>query len=300
MAPNSVLLVLCLLGCGALAVPKTGRLGANADPELHNPEEYVVKPTYDEDVDQDTIVNDFEEGRNRVYFQAATSVSPFPSDIPSAPLACGWKRIGYLDMTDPTQQCFDAWKKYSSPRAACGRKSASGGCDSVLLPASGYSYQTVCGRFRGYQVGTPDGFDGKGRGIEGPYVDGISLTYGAAGARNHVFTYAVGWSETSSAPNPCPCATGPAPPAFVGSNYHCESGNPGPTYSYGIMYSQDPLWDGQQCGGGEGSCCSTQNLAWFCTQLSAPVSSDLEVRICMDEDIGNEDVAIEYLEVYVK
>ena len=86
----------------------------------------------------------------------------------------------------------------------------------------------------------------------------------------------------------------------MGTNYHCESGNPGPTYSLGSMYSQDPLWDGQQCGGTEGPCCSDPNLAWFCTQLAAPISSDVEVRICMDEAYSNEDVAIEFLEVFVK
>ena len=229
--------------------------------------------------------------------QAVTPVASFPTDVLTN--LSEWKRIGYLDMTDTSQQCFDAWKTYNSPRRSCGRKGQAGGCDSVLLPASGYYYSTVCGSFRGYQIGTPDGFCNYNRvSIEGPYVDGISLTYGPAGARKHLFTYAAGWSELKTKFNPCPCAGGPTAPAFVGTSYHCESGNPGPSYSYGIMYSEDPLWDGQQCGGDEGSCCSEPT--YFCTQLPARISSDIEVRICLDEAYNNEDVAIDFLQVYVK
>ena len=288
----STLLAVCFLGT-ALAVPKCGHQVASqpvsapleaADSNLRYPEDETCAEEASNDLaDVDQVIPDSTKG------QAVTPVALFPS--------AEWKRIGYLDMTKASQQCFDAWTIYNSPRRSCGRKGQAGGCDSVLLSASGYNYSTVCGRFRGYQIGTPDGFR-NGKSIEGPYVDGISLTYGPAGARKHLFTYAAGWSELKTKYNPCPCAGGPKAPTFVGTSYHCESGNPGPSYSYGIMYSEDPLWDGQQCGGDEGSCCSEPT--YFCTQLPARISSDIEVRICLDSPYDNEDVAIDYLEVFVK
>ena len=65
------------------------------------------------------------------------------------------------------------------------------------------------------------------------YVDGVSVTYGDL--RKHIWTFASGISETIVAAFPtrsCPCTlngTGiqpQQPPAFVGDNYFCESGNP--------------------------------------------------------------------------
>ena len=232
----------------------------------------------------------------------ASPLSPgaqFPGNAP--PPGINWKRVGYLDMTDPTQQCFSAWKKYTHPRAACGKTTDGGGCNGVVFSTSGASYQTVCGRLRAYQVASPDGFDeiiGLGRSINDPYVDGISISYLSGSVRNHIFTYAASWSE-SNPPHVCPCAGGSGPPSFVGGNYYCESGNPNSTYTNNNLYYADPLWDGQQCGGLEGACCNPSNLAWFCNTFPAPVTGDLEVRICTDQNLADEDVPIEYLELYI-
>ena len=75
-----------------------------------------------------------------------------------------------------------------------------------------------------------------------------------------MYTYAAGISENITNVNltqgMCPCANRTGPPAFVGSDYYCESGNP---YSYNVLeflYYADILWDGQQCGGLEGTCCN--------------------------------------------
>ena len=84
-----------------------------------------------------------------------SSNTPFPPDVPS--FTTNWKKVGYLDMSDPTQQCPLSWTKISSPRASCGKKTGSS-CNSLAIGTSGTSYETVCGMFRGYQVGSPDGF----------------------------------------------------------------------------------------------------------------------------------------------
>ena len=228
----------------------------------------------------------------------ASSTSPF---LPRTP-GQEWKLVGYLDMTDPTQQCPDSWQTFTSPRSSCGKKS-SGPCDSLNVTTSGASYQTVCGRFRGYQIGSPDAFrkwnDTINRDIETYYVDGVAVTYGSPGNRHHVYTYANGFDETSVLSS-CPCAGGTAPPLFVGSDYYCESGNPGPGFVPERFYTSDVLWDRQQCGGNETTCCNPPNLPWFCKTFPNPISEDLEVRICIDEVLSNENVAIESFELYIQ
>ena len=107
---------------------------------------------------------------------------------------CQWVMVGYLNMTDPTQQCPYPWQNVTSPVASC-EKSASVLCDSVSISTSGANYQMVCGRFLGYQVGTPDGFASCCGRLETHYVDGISITYGPPGRRQHVYTYACRWVE---------------------------------------------------------------------------------------------------------
>ena len=59
------------------------------------------------------------------------------------------------------------------------------------------------------------------RGIDSYYVEGVSLTHGGVGRRQHIWTFAAGVSEVSNdLPNhSCPCDTGnyDRVPAFVGN-----------------------------------------------------------------------------------
>ena len=200
--------------------------------------------------------------------------------------------VGDLNMTDPTQQCPYSWQKITSPRSSCVKKS-SAPCDSLYITTSGASYQTVCGRFRSYQIATPDAFrkwnNEIATNIETYYVDGVTVTYGMPGNRHHVYTNAAGFTEENDLSS-CPCAGGLARPLFVGSDYYCESAGS----------SADVLWDGQQCGGNEITCCNPPDLPWFCKTFPNPISEDLEVRICTDEALYNENVAIESFELYIQ
>ena len=66
-----------------------------------------------------------------------------------------WRRVVYLDMTDPTTNCPSGWRfvTYSSKRL-CGRvNSGSLTCDSVLFPVTGGDYTSVCGSIIAYQYG---------------------------------------------------------------------------------------------------------------------------------------------------
>ena len=68
-----------------------------------------------------------------------------------------------------------------------------------------------------------------------------------------------------------------------------------PTVSY---FTDDPLWDGAGCV--TGSCCTFNSPPWFCKNLSTPTTDDIELRLCLDEALSNEDVLFETVELYVQ
>ena len=217
----------------------------------------------------------------------------------------GWVRVANLNMTDPDQQCpKNLQLSYTEqPIRLCGKRTDGHGCDSVTFSTYGVQYQQVCGRVRGYQFYSPDAF---GRfwhcpapcTIDNPYVDGVSITHGAS-PRKHIWTYAAGVYETISGHHACPCNGGPSPPSFVGSDYYCESGNSADNV-LPILYSNDPLWDGQDCGGLERTCCDPPNLPWFCKELPQSTTDNLELRICGDENLSNEDITIDLVQLYIQ
>ena len=88
------------------------------------------------------------------------------------------------------------------------------------------------------------------------------------------------------------------PPQFIGNNYFCESGNPTDSFDDNHFFSNDPLWDGQQC---EGTCCTgTNSPPWFSVQLPAPTTDAIKVSICCDQDTNDEDVPVKLIEIYVQ
>ena len=195
--------------------------------------------------------------------------------ILNRPCICGgpgWRRAAYLNMSDTTQTCPQAWELIATPRRSCARPSNAGflSCYSAMFPTQGIQYSQVCGRVIGYQVGPPQAFfESKGRTVNVRYVDGVSLTYGSP--RQHIWTFANALDEAgvhddtsrcictdSSRPNP--------PPSFVGNDYFCETGvPPGRGWNF-TFYADDPLWDGQGCGP-TSTCCTFNNPPWFCKQL---------------------------------
>jgi len=136
--------------------------------------------------------------------------------------------------------------------------------------------------------------------IDDYYVEGVSITYGEP--RLHVWTFAGYVSDVYTVPTTlCPCSQPslsiPSPPSFVGNNYFCDTAAPiltGATY-----YTDDPLWDGQGCGG-PSTCCSFNNPPWFSTALPETTSDDIEVRICGNQSPSNEDTPITILDLYIQ
>ena len=222
---------------------------------------------------------------------------------------CGdglWYQVVHLNMNDSMQQCPSNWMDRSTPVRTCGRPTNTGAsCPGEYFSTKSLQYSKVCGRAIGYQDGSTDSFNRSSpRSIDEPYVDGISVTHGIP--RTHIWTFSAGATESRFFfyTTDCPCAYpggnyGTAAPNFVGDNYFCESGNPGiGLRSGGIVFEDDPVWDGEQC---EGECCSNgKSPHWFSVTLPNPTSDDIEVRICGDEGTHNEDTPIQLLEIYIQ
>uniref|UniRef100_A0A1X7SPZ7 Fibrinogen C-terminal domain-containing protein n=1 Tax=Amphimedon queenslandica TaxID=400682 RepID=A0A1X7SPZ7_AMPQE len=215
----------------------------------------------------------------------------------------GWTRLAYLDMTDATQNCPSGLRLYQSGSyRACGRPAAySGGCVSVQFPSNGISYSQICGRVTGYQYGEPDAFyhTASQSNINGPYIDGVSITRGSP--RQHVWTLTAGKSEATTSSRSCPCNNGSivSVPAFIGNNYYCESGNT--TSSTYTLYTSDPLWDGQGCHSLESPCCNVPGIPWFHRDYGSTTTTDyIELRVCASYRTYHEDIPVSYYEIYVK
>ena len=193
---------------------------------------------------------------------------------------------------------------------ACGRAVSSGAsCSpSVKIPTNGISYSEVCGRVIGYQFATPDAVNtqfvpiSEHNDINSYYVDGVSITRGFP--RQHVWTFMGGFSDTYFKIWNCPCSDPPPGDSqqiqsFVSSNYFCESGN---HYNHANrLYTEDPLWDGQDCSSQEKNCCLANGLPWFHRDYGTNTTTDfLELRVCGDQATSDEDVPVSFYEIYVK
>ena len=120
----------------------------------------------------------------------------------------------------------------------------------------------------------------------------------------HTFwTFASGKSQYGNEVSRCPCKsdsfTHPLPPYIGNDCYFCESGHgydTNPPLAH--ILTNDPLWDGAGCV--SGSCCTFNSPPWFCKTLSHPTTNDIELRLCIDEPLTNEDVLFEIVELYVQ
>ena len=222
-----------------------------------------------------------------------------------------------LNMADSGTSCPDNWTLHEEPVRGCGRRKTDEEftCDSVLIPVT-MNYSMICGRIYAYQRGWSYAFrysiDSLGvDGIEYSYVSGLSLTHGVVGQRKHVWTFAGAWDETTTdyynntllPSNSCPCIN-PAltwpyeVPSYVGDSYFCDTGAHTPPSPY-TLYMDDPLWDGEDCGGSS-TCCSLNSPPWFCQHLKYHTSDDLELRLCSYAPSYAEDKLISLVEIYVK
>ena len=102
----------------------------------------------------------------------------------------------------------------------------------------------------------------------------------------------------------CPCMN-PAltwpyeVPSYVGDSYFCDTGAHTFTYDDNKVFMDDPLWDGEGCGGSS-TCCSLNSPPWFCQHLKYHTSDDLELRLCSFYNSYYGDKLVSLVEIYVK
>ena len=226
----------------------------------------------------------------------------------------GWMRVAYINMTEDKSTCtalgLTHIEEFTCPPpfndSSCPNKHicTRSGSTSVNFSTHGVNYTKVCGRARGYQFGHTRAFYSSrfpSNNLEQSYVSGLSVTHGAPGNREHIWTFAAGYSKANGyVASDCPClqySIGTPPPAFVGNNYFCESGsNNRPVKQW---YFDDHLWDSMGCNGRDRPCCN-RGGPWFTTTLRENVSDDIEVRWCRyPPNTYIEDIAVDELEIYV-
>ena len=220
----------------------------------------------------------------------------------------GWRRVAFLNMTNPSTTCPSGWQLTGYAKRTCGRVSTQGRtCSSVTLPVTGGQYHKVCGRIKAYQYKSTLAFysyhNGYAQTIDTAYVDGVSLTHG--NPRKHIWTFASGVSEGYASVSICPCDAQQtlSLPSFMGEEYFCETGvnekwiagHPG----YAGFNVYDPLWDGNGCTT-SGACCSLHNPPYFMKELLVPTTDDIEARICLYHYFSVSNIAVEEVELYVQ
>ena len=99
----------------------------------------------------------------------------------------GVMRVVNIDMTNPEETCPSPLTLYTANgKRLCGSTNPGGQtCNSVTFPTFNYQYSHVCGRAVGFSYRHPCAFYFSKRGnslsrtLDGPYVSGLSITYGA-------------------------------------------------------------------------------------------------------------------------
>ncbi len=158
----------------------------------------------------------------------------------------------------------------------------------------------MCGRILAHQRGTPDTFlysiTDRHTSIDSAYVDEISVTHGSVSSRQHIWTFASSLYEDDPSYLTswnCACTNSRYNwthqlPSFIQNNYFCDTGNPGPGFSFTDYYGTNNLWDGAGCGSNN-ACCQFNNPPWFKSTLPQTISEDIELRICCGIVDGEED-----------
>ena len=95
--------------------------------------------------------NEITNAERRLLRESAISLLHF-----SCGGSTGWRRVAYLNMSDPSQQCPSVWQEITTPHRVCGRRSTSASCEGLTYSTGSEQYDQVCGRIIGYQLSTPD------------------------------------------------------------------------------------------------------------------------------------------------
>ena len=170
---------------------------------------------------------------------AAPTTAPATAPTTVIPAQCGdgqWRRVVFLNMTDTSHVCPAGLNLTTYSRRTCGRADShyNGNnvgyfrCSSTTFSAGGSQYSRVCGRALAYRFGSNYAFyvhHQWNASIDINYVGGLSLTHGAPGSRQHIWTFASGLftgnHNSILGRFRCPCDNGNTypSPSFVGNDF---------------------------------------------------------------------------------
>ena len=142
--------------------------------------------------------------------------------------------------------------------------------------------------------------------IDDYYLDGLTLSHGQSGLRQHIWTFVNGYSENVRNRDACPCApfaSGFTIPSFVGSNYFCESGYNSDDGSNIFRFHEELLWDGTGCTLVGNICCTFNSPPYFSIQLPSATTNDIDGRLCGYQNrisSSPANIYITFLELYIK
>ena len=99
----------------------------------------------------------------------------------------GWMRAAYIDVTNENNTCPEGLDvTVVNSTRMCTRSHTDGGCSSFTFPTFDVPYTKVCGRARGYQYASPDGFSASNT-LQGyPNIEGLVITHGRP--RSHIWS----------------------------------------------------------------------------------------------------------------
>lgn len=195
----------------------------------------------------------------------------------------GWTEV--VNLSFNVDACPGDWQAVVTGFASTCARSASGGRGRVRTASFdnwGIPYEEVRGNTAMYQYGSTDGFgDYPSTSIDDAYGDVVSFTVGSV--RAHLFTYALGFRSGGFDDSNCPAIGGASPPAFVGSNYLCATGNPSSSSTSLIWYAT-PLFTND----------------WFQVGLSSSSTEMIEGRLMGTSDSSDEDLAVSTLRLHIR
>ena len=248
----------------------------------------MIRDKCPSDDDRQSVFKIYQDVINQISFGESISTNCGPGY---------WRRVLYLNAGRQDQSCLGDWNLVTSPVRAC--TGIENTCRSAFSDdINSVAYSKVCGRIIGEGRTSPDAFFRHILGqttIEDNYLDGVSITHGASGSRTHIWSLGAGHSAALSYRNisRCPCDNSdryhaPLPPAEVGDDYFCDRAD-----------GFDPLWTGESCMN-DNPCCSFHNPPYFSVQLPAVTTDSIELRICNDQNVGDETILVLFAEIYVQ
>ena len=194
----------------------------------------------------------------------------------------GWTQV--VDLDFDTDACPGDWQPTDLGfDKVCSRAaSGSGHIRTALLDTCGVAHSELRGNGAMYQYGSTDAFgDFPSTSIDDAYGDVVSIT--VDDPRTHVFTYVFGFKSGGTDDSNCPAIGGAAPPAFVGTDFLCETGNPSSTTNERIWYDT-PLFAAD----------------WFQVDLGVERTGDVETRLIGTHDTSDEDMGVATFRLQVR